>query len=376
MARKNRVVVPGGTYHVTSRLAERARWLEDPAFKDEVVRWLHDIAEFCGVELLAWCIMNSHFHILVHVPEVPAEYRTDPSEEPAAYAFGMRPAECNPPLWPTTGDSPLAAPGGTACTTTGDSPLISVGTSGGDSPLRPPTGFTLPDEEMVRRLAALYGARRADMFRRRWEELRAKRLDSVVEAEKERFHRRMYSLSPFVKTFKERIASHVNRRLGRSGHVFEGRFFSGLVDEASAQRTVSLYIDYNPVRAGLADDPSGYAWCSYAAARNSGGAYRERCRRGYEATFGMDWADADRAMREAFRAKLPANARERLERGEIRLSPAQAIHLRMPELSCGAYVSGRVDFARRALGRLARGFPAASARSLERLAAMVDWDAA
>ena len=372
MARKNRVVVPGGTYHVTSRLAERARWLEDPRLKDIIVRWLHDIAEFSGVELLAWCIMDNHFHILVHVPEVPEEYRIVPSEEPAAYAFGMRPAECNPPLWPSAGDSPRAAHGDTV---DGDSPRSAAH---GDSPRgeRPPTGFTLPDGEMVRRLAALYGARRADAFRRRWEELREHGQDTIVEAEKERFCRRMYSLSPFVKTFKERIAFRVNRRLGRSGHVFEGRFFSGLVDEASARRMVSLYIDCNPVRAGLAKDPSGYAWCGYAAARDARSAYCERCRRGYEATFGMDWADADRAMREAFRARLPANARERLERGEIALSPSQIVHLRVPEISFGAYVSRHADFARRALGRLARGFPAASARSLARLVAMVDWDAA
>ena len=374
MARKNRVVVPGGTYHVTSRLAERARWLEDPRLKDEIVRWLHDIAEFSGVELLAWCIMDNHFHILVHVPEVPEEYRAVPSEEPAAYAFGMRPAECNPPLWPSAGDSPRAL-SGTAGAANGDSPRSAAH---GDSPRgeRPPTGFALPDGEMVRRLAALYGARRADAFRRRWEELRSKGQDAVAEAEKERFCRRMYSLSPFVKTFKERIAFRVNRRLGRSGHVFEGRFFSGLVDEASARRMVSLYIDCNPVRAGLAKDPSGYAWCGYAAARDARSAYCARCRRGYEATFGMDWADADRAMREAFRARLPANARERLERGEIALSPSQIVHLRVPEISFGAYVSRHADFARRALGRLARGFPAASARSLARLVAMVDWDAA
>jgi len=374
MARKNRVVVPGGTYHVTSRLAERARWLEDPRLKDDIVRWLHGIAEFSGVELLAWCIMDSHFHILVHVPEVPEEYRVVPSEEPAAYAFGMRPAECNPPLWPPSGDGPR----GSAGTADGDDLHAPIGTVDGDGPrgMRPPTGFVLPDGEMLRRLAALCGAGRADVFRRRWEELRARGQDAVAEAEKERFCRRMYSLSPFVKTFKERIAFHVNRRLGRSGHVFEGRFFSGLVDGACARRTVSLYIDYNPVRAGLADDPSGYAWCSYAAAKDGGGAYRGRCRRGYEASFGMGWADADRAMREAFRAKLPANARERLEKGEIRLSPSQIIHLRVPELSYGAYVSRGADFARRALGRLAKGFPAASARSLERLAAMVDWDAA
>ena len=81
-------------------------------------------------------------------------------------------------------------------------------------------------------------------------------------------------------------------------------------------------------------------------------------------------------MREAFRARLPANARERLGRGEIALSPSQIVHLRVPEISFGAYVSRHADFARRALGRLARGFPAASARSLARLVAMVDWDAA
>ena len=372
MARKNRAVVPGGTYHVTSRFAERARWLEDPRFKDDIVRWLHAIAEFSGVELRAWCVMDNHFHILVHVPEVPEEYRLVSSEEPAAYAFGMRPAECNPPLWPSAGDGPRLAHGGTTGSASGP------GVADGDSPRgeRPPTGFTLPDGEMIRRLSALYGPRRADAFRRRWEELRSKGQNAVVEAEKERFCRRMYSLSPFVKTFKERIAFHVNRRLERTGHVFEGRFFSGLVDEVSAQRIVSLYIDYNPVRAGLADDPSDYAWCGYAVAKAMGGTYGERCRRGYEATFGMKWVDADRVMRAAFRAKLPANARELLARGEIQLSPSQIIHLRIPEISFGAYVSRHADFARRALGRLARGFPAPSFRSLERLAAMVDWDAA
>ena len=308
-------------------------------------------------------ISINHFHVLVHVPEVPEEYRIVPSEEPAAYAFGMRPAERNPPLWPQAGDCPRAKHGGTAVR---DWPRAE----------RPPTGFALPDGEMARRLAALYGTRRADMFRRRWEELRSKGQDSVAEAEKERFCRRMYSLSPFVKTFKERIACHVNRRLGRTGHVFEGRFHSGLVEESAAQRMVSTYIDYNPVRAGMADDPSGYAWCSYAAARNVRSAYSGRCRRGYVETFGTGWDEADAAMREAFRAKLPANAQERLGKGGRRLSPSQMIHLRVPELSFGAYVARSADFARRALGRLTKGFPAASARSLERLTAMVDWDAA
>ncbi|MBQ6340603.1 MAG: transposase, partial [Kiritimatiellae bacterium] len=133
MARKNRVHVPNGTYHVTSRLAERAHWLSDPSFKDKIVSWMHSVAEFCGVELLAWCVMDNHFHMLVYVPEVPEKYRLCPSESPDAYAFGMRPAECNPPLWSPAGDVPTDV-----------------------APRRPPTGFTLPDDEMVRRLSALY----------------------------------------------------------------------------------------------------------------------------------------------------------------------------------------------------------------------------
>lgn len=376
MARKNRVVVPGGTYHVTSRIAGRAHLLEDPTFKDDIVEWMHGIARFSGVELLAWCVMDNHFHMLVHVPEVPEEYRLVPSESPDAYAFGMRPAECNPPIWSSGGDSPLVQDGGASG---GDSPLNRtrvLDNQAGACPrlARPPTGFTLPDEEMLLRLCALYGAKRAEAFRRRWERMRSNGRDAEVEAEKEPYCRRMYSLSPFVKTFKERIAYHVNSRLGRTGHVFEGRFHSGLVEDGRGRSLTSLYIDNNPVRAGMADDPAGYRWCSYAAARD--GKHSESCRRGYAKTFGCEWPKAGEIMREAFLARLPPDAERNLRKGSLRLTPAQLIHVRVAELSYGAYIAGSIDFAARSLGRLAKGFPAASARSLRKLVAMVDWEAA
>ena len=348
MARKNRVVVPGGIYHITSRIADRAHLLEDPAFKDDIVEWMHGIARFSGVELPAWCVMDNHFHMLVHVPEVPEKYRLIPSVSPDSYAFGMRPAECNPPLWSPGGDSPRQA--------------------------RPPTGFTLPDEEMLRRLSSLYGAKRAEDFRRRWERMRSKGRNAEVEAEKEPYCRRMYSLSPFVKTFKERIAYHVNSRLGRTGHVFEGRFHSGLVEDGRGTCLASLYIDNNPVRAGIANDPAEYRWCSYAAAHD--GRHSESCRRGYAKTFGCEWPEAMDKMHEAFLARLPLDAERRLRKGTIRLTPAQLIHVRVGELSHGAYIAANVNFAAKSLGRLAKGFPAASAWSLRKLVAMVDWEAA
>ena len=351
MARKNRVHVPNGMYHITSRLAERAHWLGDPSFKDKIVSWMHSVAEFCGVELLAWCVMDNHFHMLVYVPEVPEKYRLCPSESPDAYAFGMRPAECNPPLWSPAGDGPADT-----------------------APCRPPTGFTLPDDEMVRRLDALYGEKRAEAFKRRWERLRAKGQASTVEAEKEPFLRRMYSLSPFVKTIKERIARHVNSTLGRCGHVFEGRFFSGLVEDGRAACMASLYVDYNPVRAGMVADAAEYRWCSFAAAH--GGRYAESSRNGYARTFGKKWPEARTAIRRAFADVPDAEAEDRMRSGEERLRPSQLIHLRVPELSRGAYIATSATFAAKTRARLARGFPSASSGTLLKLVAMVDWKSA
>ena len=36
--------------------------------------------------------------------------------------------------------------------------------------------------------------------------------------------------------------------------------------ENHAVKVVSAYIDLNPVRAGIVEDPKGYRWCGYAVA--------------------------------------------------------------------------------------------------------------
>jgi putative transposase len=56
-----------------------------------------------------------------------------------------------------------------------------------------------------------------------------------------------------------------NRRHGRSGHVFEGRFQAQVVDKDAYLRAVCRYIVLNPVRAGLVEHPRGWAWSSYRA---------------------------------------------------------------------------------------------------------------
>ena len=64
----------------------------------------------------------------------------------------------------------------------------------------------------------------------------------------------------------------INRIHARTGTLWEARFRSGLVDSENYLLVCQRYIELNPVRAGLVDDPSAYPWSShtyYAADRPS-----------------------------------------------------------------------------------------------------------
>jgi REP element-mobilizing transposase RayT len=56
-----------------------------------------------------------------------------------------------------------------------------------------------------------------------------------------------------------------NRRHGRVGHVFQGRFKAILVQKESYLRELCRYVVLNPVRAGLVQDPGHWPWSSYQA---------------------------------------------------------------------------------------------------------------
>ncbi len=56
-----------------------------------------------------------------------------------------------------------------------------------------------------------------------------------------------------------------NFRHQRTGHVFEGRFRSSLVEKESYLLELTRYIVLNPVRAGLSARPGDYRWSSYNA---------------------------------------------------------------------------------------------------------------
>jgi putative transposase len=56
-----------------------------------------------------------------------------------------------------------------------------------------------------------------------------------------------------------------NRRHGRVGHVFQGRYKAIMVERESYLLELARYVVLNPVRAGLVADAAHYPWSSHAA---------------------------------------------------------------------------------------------------------------
>jgi len=56
-----------------------------------------------------------------------------------------------------------------------------------------------------------------------------------------------------------------NRRHGRVGHLFQGRFKGILVDQDAYLLELGRYLVLNPVRAGMVDAPEQWRWSSYRA---------------------------------------------------------------------------------------------------------------
>jgi len=184
--RKRRVIGrPGSCYHVISRFVDRKFAMNDHrskrVFRDIMLRQ----SEFSGVEILTYCLMGNHFHILVRVPERPE----------------------------------------------------------------------LPEGEVLRRVALIWSPKRMKRFRKTLERHRKNKAQGKVDALLERQRRRMYRLDEFVKDIKQRFSVWYNYHHERRGTLFEERYKSVLVETGQALRFMAAYIELNPVRAGLVQDP-------------------------------------------------------------------------------------------------------------------------
>ena len=131
------------------------------------------------------------------------------------------------------------------------------------------------DEELVHRLAHLYNPLEVRGIAESIAYHRQNGHDGAAEAIKARYTCRMYDLSEFVKTLKQRYTQSYNRRHGRKGTLWEERYKSVLIGGRGALLTVAAYIDLNAVRAGLVDDPADYRFCGYGEAVGGSKAARE-----------------------------------------------------------------------------------------------------
>jgi len=149
----------------------------------------------------------------------------------------------------------------------------------------------LTDEELIYRLGGLYSRNHTDSVKREIEEAkilitgtyegtgelsadeRAQNIglgEKALEAIHVRHSFRMHSLSEFFKGMLQRFTCWFNREHGRCGTLWESRFRSVIVEDGLAARTMAAYIDLNPVRAGMVEDPADHRWSSYGEAVGGG----------------------------------------------------------------------------------------------------------
>jgi putative transposase len=78
------------------------------------------------------------------------------------------------------------------------------------------------------------------------------------------------SLARTLNTLHMRYSQYVNRKQGACGHLWQGRFYSCILDEKHLYAAVR-YVENNPVRAGIVKTPEEYTWSSARGHINQGG---------------------------------------------------------------------------------------------------------
>ena len=185
------------TYHCMTRIVASEMLLKDRE-KEILRQMIWKVAEFCGMQVLTYCVMSNHFHVLLYVPEVGV---VSDAELMRRYRV----------MYPKPTKFQTASAG----------VLESILRGGGE------------EAEVIRR----------------------------------KLLARMGDVSEYMKTLKQRFSVWYNRNHGRHGTLWAERFKSVLVEgRGNALQTVVAYIDLNPVRAGLVEDPKDYRFCGYAEA--------------------------------------------------------------------------------------------------------------
>ena len=165
----------------------------------------------------------------------------------------------------------------------------------------------IDDAELLARMEALYGAGHTT-FKEDKEWLlmcREAGMDHAAEELRQKYLARMHNVAGFMHCLNQRFAEYINRTKKRTGHLWGDRYKRIDVErDSDALSAMACYIDMNPVRAGLEEDPAMYRWSGYGAA--SGGV--EQAQAGLVRLYEVDSTRALGSGADAVEAKaIPEN---------------------------------------------------------------------
>jgi hypothetical protein len=70
-------------------------------------------------------------------------------------------------------------------------------------------------------------------------------------------------ISKVMSLINKRYADYYNTKNKLTGHVFEKRFYDGVIDSKQGMLEVSRYIHMNPLEAEMVTKAESYRWSSY-----------------------------------------------------------------------------------------------------------------
>jgi hypothetical protein len=158
--------------------------------------------------------------------------------------------------------------------------------------VRVPGVLQITDAQLLAKLRAYYGKDSTEV--RAFDAALAHK-GQHAEAIRQSYLKRMGNLSEFEKILKQGFSTWYNRRNNRRGTLWMERFKSVLVEDCKDVREImATYIDLNPVRAEMVEDPKNYRFCGYGAAMGGD----PRCRKGIIEVVGLgNWQEAARQYR-------------------------------------------------------------------------------
>ena len=192
----------GDHFHVVSRIVGREFLLGE-----EEKRVFHGIMRrlerHAGVQVLTYCLMDNHVHLLLRTEEIDGE--------------------------------------------------------------------SMSDGELIGRVGGMYSRALGRELEWQLATWREKKNENMIRFWREKYLARLGNLSEFMWLLKNRFSKWYNAENDRHGTLWEDRYKVVLVQDSEAVLVkIGAYIDLNPVRAGMVEDPAEYGWSGYGEASGIG----------------------------------------------------------------------------------------------------------